>query len=202
MENVVAEQKKYRTSSFTANKETVAAMLSKKNIVSTPGVYKANVRVTRPKNPAQKFFWETPTVDETTGDEFYEEYLIANTNLLTEYNAQEAMDLFLNEEYQEAANKGMSARVSLELADQIEAGVGMANVKVTTTLNKAGIEILVINKIVPEKPKEATAFTFDFFKIKEAKEQADANKAIEQFENQATGAAPIIKQKAEVGTPA
>lgn len=177
----------FRTNSgFQANEATASAMLQKRNIVTKPSIIEGvQVRISRGD---KKFYWERPVIDEATGEEYYPEYLIANTNLLTEYNAQKAMDLFVDGDYQGAINQGLSLRVSPEEADKIEAALGMCNAKISYYTNKEGIEVLRVEKLAPKAPEKAQSFSFDYF---EKKNKAALTPNVEGFEEES----PVITKK-------
>jgi hypothetical protein len=184
---------------FQATQQIAERMLSKRIIVEKECVITGvEVRVTRPASEDKRLFWEKPDVDPTTGEETKREYFIANTNIMSGYNAEQAIELFENEMYQDAINKGMSKRVSPEEAAKIELGLGKCSASIGWFTNKDGIEALRIEKLQPIAPEKPVAFTFDFSKKK--KEAADAlaaaNMAAFEEENvKAAASSPEITAK-------
>lgn len=90
--------------------QEVAARILNARIITNESGRVENVVVTNVSAP--DFMWEN------TGDS----YAILNTNLMNNYLAQEAMELFEDEKYQDACNKGLSVRITPEQANEISKG--------------------------------------------------------------------------------
>jgi hypothetical protein len=130
--------------------EIAKNILSKRQVVHTPGVYNTKHRVS-----TGIYAWEE------TG----EAYKIVNTDLMSGYTANEARNLFIAGDYAAATNKGMSFRANLELAEKLE-GSMLSQVMIEEVELKSGEKALMIRKMVAKEATKTSAFSFDNLEAK------------------------------------
>ena len=129
---------------FAVNSQARAqGILSSKKVVFTEGTYECTHRVSE-----RIFEWEDGS-----------KYRIVNTNLMNDYQKKEVIALLQDQKFQEATNKGLTFRASLELAEQLESVIESV-AKIELVEVAGGEQALLIRKMRPVAAKKAQGFGF------------------------------------------
>jgi hypothetical protein len=126
------------------SQERAIQILNSKEVVSTAGTYKAKHRVSK-----NVFDWE-----DGSG-----QYRIVNTNLMNSYQKKEVVSLLQDQKFQEATNKGLTFRASLDLSDELDSAIE-STVLVEDRELSSGETALLITKIRPIGAVKGDKFNF------------------------------------------